>query len=135
LIRRIARLHPIVLVPIAPDMNSVISLQAVEKLFHSATDDEGRSLQPFYVLNQFDASLALHLDVREVFRRQLGERLLRFAIRRSPAVSEALAEGMTVVDYAPESLVSQDYLDVASWLRSMSPPAAAGLRNLRWSER
>jgi cellulose synthase operon protein YhjQ len=135
LVGKIANLHPTVLVPVSPDMNSVISLQAVEKLFQSATDDEGHSLQPFYVLNQFDSSLALHLDVREVFRRQLGERLLPFVIRRSPAVSEALAEGMTVVDYAPDAPVSQDYLDIASWLRSVSPPASASFRNVRWSER
>ncbi len=55
---------------------------------------------PFYLLNGFDASLPLHLDVREVLRGKLGERLLPFAVRRSPAVSEALAEGMTVIDYA-----------------------------------
>ena len=134
LIRRLARLQPTVLVPMAPDMNSVISLQAVERFFQSVTDSEGRPLQPFYVLNQFDASLALHLDVREVFRRQLGDRLVRFAIRSSPAVSEALAEGMTVVDYAPDAPVSQDYLDVASWLRGISPPASAGLHSRRWSE-
>ena len=54
------------------------------------------------MLNQFDASLPLHLDVREVLRRQLGDRLLPFVVRRAPAVSEALAEGMTVVDYAPD---------------------------------
>jgi cellulose biosynthesis protein BcsQ len=88
-------------------------------------DSEGRPLLPYYVLNQFDASLPLHLDVREVLRRQLGDRLLRFAIRRSPAVSEALAEGMTVVDYAPDAPVSQDYIDVASWLRSVSSPLTA----------
>jgi cellulose biosynthesis protein BcsQ len=87
------------------------------------------------VLNQFDASLPLHLDVREVLRRQLGDRLLRFVIRRSPAVSEALAEGMTVVDYAPDAPVSQDYFDVASWLRSVSPPATAEIANLQRGER
>jgi cellulose synthase operon protein YhjQ len=135
LVRRMANLHPIVLVPIEPDMNSVISLQAVERLFRGITDSEGRPLLPHYVLNQFDAALPLHLDVREVFRRKLGDRLLRFAIRRSPAVSEALAEGMTVVDYAPAAPVSQDYLDVASWLRSISPPATAEFRSLRWGER
>jgi cellulose synthase operon protein YhjQ len=135
LIRRLANLHPTVLVPMAPDMNSVISLQAVERFFQGITDSEGHALQPFYVLNQFDATLPLHLDVREVFRRQLGERLLPFVIRRSPAVSEALAEGMTVVDYAPEAPVSHDYLEVASWLRSVSAPATAGFRNVRWSER
>lgn len=99
LLRRMADLHPIVLVPLAGDMNSVISLQAVERVFRTIVDSDGRQLLPYYVLNQFDVSLPLHLDVREVLRRQLGDRLLRMVIRRSPAVSEALAEGMTVVDY------------------------------------
>ena len=93
------------------------------------------ALQPYYVLNQFDTSLPLHLDVREVLRRQLGERLLPFVIRRAPAVSEALAEGMTVVDYAPESPVAEDYLNIATWLRTIAAPATAGFRNVRWSER
>ncbi len=135
LVRRVVDLQPTVLVPLAPDMNSVISLQAVERLFRGITDSDGRPLLPFYVLNQFDASLPLHLDVREVFRRQLGDRLLRFAIRRSQAVSEALAEGMTVLDYAPDSPVSHDYLDVALWLRSISPPATAETRSERRGER
>jgi cellulose biosynthesis protein BcsQ len=130
LLRRMADLHPVVVVPLAPDMNSVLSLQAVEKLFRNLADSDGRPMLPFYVLNQFDATLPLHLDVREVLRRQLGDRLLRIAIRRSPAVSEALAEGMTVVDYVPDAPVSQDYLDVASWLRSISPPAAAESRSV-----
>jgi cellulose synthase operon protein YhjQ len=135
LIQRMSPLRPTVLVPMAPDMNSVISLQAVERLFRGVTDPEGRPVLPFYVLNHFDASLPLHLDVREVLRRQLGDRLLRVAIRRSPAVSEASAQGMTVVDYAPDAPVTQDFLDVASWLRSFSPPATVEPRNVRWSER
>jgi cellulose synthase operon protein YhjQ len=134
LIRAMVNLHPLVLVPMAPDMNSVISLQAVERFFQGIFDSDGRPLLPFYILNQFDASLPLHLDVREVFRRQLGDRLLHFVIRRSPQVSEALAEGMTVVDYAPDSPVSQDYLDVASWLKTISPPTTSAFRNIRWSE-
>jgi cellulose synthase operon protein YhjQ len=135
LLRRMVDLHPIVLVPMTGDMNSVMSLHAVERVFQSIVDCEGRPLLPYYVLNQFDASLPLHLDVREVLRRQLGDRLLRFVIRRSPAVSEALAEGMTVLDYAPDAPVSQDYMDVAAWLRSISPPATAVYPNLQWSER
>ncbi len=123
LVRRMVELHPTVLVPMAPDMNSVISLPAIERLFRGMVDSNGRPVLPFYVLNQFDATLPLHLDVREVLRRQLGDRLLRVAIRRSPAVSEALAEGMTVVDYVPDAPIAQDYLDVAAWLRSFSPPA------------
>ncbi len=135
IVRHMARMNPTILVPVAPDMNSIISLQTVEKFFHGCVDADGRPIQPFYVLNQFDASLPLHLDVREVLRRQLGDRLLPFVIRRAPAVSEALAEGMTVVDYAPESPVSEDYLNVATWLRTIAAPATAGFRNVRWSER
>jgi len=133
--RYMARLNPTVLVPLAPDMNSVISLQAIEKFFHGMADGDGRPLGPYYLLTQFDASLPLHLDVREVLRRQLGDRLLPFVIHRAPEVSEALAEGMTVVDYAPESPVSEDYMNVATWLRGIAAPATAGFRNVRWSER
>lgn len=130
-VERMADLRPTVLALLAPDMNSVIGLQAVERMFRGILDTEGRPQLPFYVLNQFDAALPLHLDVREVFRRKLGDRLLRVAIRRSPAVGEALAEGMTVVDYAPSAPVTQDFLEVAAWLRGVSPPAADGFRSLR----
>ena len=135
IVRRLPGMLPTVLVPVAPDMNSVISLQAVEKYFAGALDSEGNAIQPNYILNQFDASLPLHLDVREVLRRQLSERLLPFVIRRAPAVSEALAEGMTVIDYAPEAGIVEDYMNIASWLRSTSAPASQGFRNVRWSER
>jgi cellulose synthase operon protein YhjQ len=133
--RRLARMNSTVLVPVAPDMNSVISLQGVEKFFAGMVDGDGRAVQPYYLLNQFDASLPLHLDVREVMRQQLGDRLLPFVVRRSPSVSEALAEGMTVMDYAPEAPVAGDYMNLASWLRTQSAPAQAGFKNARWSER
>ncbi len=135
MIRRLARMNPAILVPVAPDMNSVISLQSVERYFQGITDTEGRGILPYYVLNQFDASLPLHLDVREVLRRQLGDRLLPFVVRRAPTVSEALAEGMTVVDYAPEAAVAGDYMNIAGWIRRLSAPATQGLRTIRWSER
>jgi cellulose synthase operon protein YhjQ len=134
-VRKLARMNSVVVVPVAPDMNSVISLGPVEKFFAGMMDGDGRAVRPYYLLNQFDASLPLHLDVREVMRQQLGDRLLPFIIRRSPAVSEALAEGMTVMDYAPDAPVAGDYMNFASWLRMQSAPAATGLKNARWSER
>lgn len=135
IVRKMARLSPTILIPLAPDMNSVISLQSIEKFFQGMVDADGRMLQPYYILNQFDVSLPLHLDVREVLRRQLGDRLLPFVIHRAPEVSEALAEGMTVIDYVPESPVSGDYMNIATWLRTLAAPATAGFRNVRWSER
>jgi cellulose biosynthesis protein BcsQ len=134
-VRQILRSATAVLVPVVPDLNSIVSLAALDSFFSQQTSPEGRPVQPYYVLNQFDSSLPLHLDVREVLRQQLGDRLLPTVVRRSPAVSEALAEGMTVIDYAANSQVAEDYLNIATWLRSISIAAAASFRGLRWTEK
>ncbi|MDR3725110.1 MAG: cellulose synthase operon protein YhjQ/BcsQ [Terracidiphilus sp.] len=133
--RKILRMSPVVLVPVTPDMNSVVSVSAIDSFFQHSAGTVGAAVMPYYVLNQFDASLPLHLDVREVLREQLGERLLPFALRRTPAVSEALAEGMTVMDYAPNSTVAEDFGNLAGWVKSQSAPASTGFRGVRWSER
>lgn len=133
--RRIMRLAPQVLVPLVPDMNSVVSVHAIEAFFDHNGGAPGKPSLPHYVLNQFDPSLPLHLDVREVLREQLGDRLLPFALRRTPAVSEALAEGMTVMDYAPNSAMTEDFASLAAWVKSLSAPLSAGFRGVRWSER
>lgn len=133
--RRVLRLAPTVLVPVVPDMNSVVSVGAIEAFFRHSGNIGGKQILPYYVLNQFDYSLPLHLDVREILREQIGDRLLPFALRRSPAVSEALAEGMTVIDYAPNAVVAEDYASLAGWVRSLSAPATQSYRGVRWSER
>jgi cellulose synthase operon protein YhjQ len=133
--RRIMRMSPLVLVPVIPDMNSVVSVSSIDVFFEHNSNPSGQPALPFYVLNQFDASLPLHLDVREVLREQLGERLLPFALRRTPAMSEALAEGMTVMDYAPSSTLADDFSTLAGWIKSISAPATTSYRGVRWSER
>jgi cellulose synthase operon protein YhjQ len=133
LVRRIASRPLVVLVPMALDVNSVITMQAVERLFQGIEDAQGHPLRPYYLLHQFDFSVPLHEEVRESLQQQLGDRLLPLAIRRSPAVNEALAEGMTIVDHAPEAPVSQDFLEVAAWLRILSPPPTAEDLTARWS--
>ncbi len=130
---RLLLLRPTVLVPVLPDMSSVASLGLLQVLL---ADEDGVPGTTLYLLNQFDASLPLHVDVRALLQQQLGDRLLPFVVRRSSAVSEALAEGMTVIDYAPDSEAAEDYRSLAGWLRSF---AAAGggwdTRGVRWSER
>jgi cellulose synthase operon protein YhjQ len=133
--RCVMRMAPVVLVPIVPDMSSVVSISLIDSFFQHNSNGAGRLSLPYFVLNQFDSSLPLHLDVREVLREQLGDRLLPFALHRTPAVSEALAEGMTVMDYAPNSPVAQDFGSLAGWVKSVSAPAITGYRGVRWSER
>jgi cellulose synthase operon protein YhjQ len=133
--RRILRMAPMVLVPVLPDMNSVVSVSSIDAFFEHNANPAGKPSMPYYVLNQFDASLPLHLDVREVLREQLSDRLLQFALRRTPAMSEALAEGMTVMDYAPGSTLAEDFVTLAGWVKSLSAPATTSYRGVRWSER
>jgi len=129
------RTAPLVLVPLVPDMNSVVSLSSIDSFFQHNGGTAGKPSLPYYVLNQFDSSLPLHLDIREVLREQLGDRLLPFVLRHAPAVSEALAEGMTVMDYAPNSTVAEDFGSLAGWVKSQSAPASSSYRGVRWSER
>jgi cellulose synthase operon protein YhjQ len=135
MLRQALRLSPLVLVPMVPDMASVVTLQALEGFFRNQEGLSGKPVQAWYVLNQFDPSSPLQLDVREVLRQQLGERLLPFAVHRSPAVSEALAEGMTAIDYAPQSPVAEDIMGLVTWIRNTSVAVSGGHRGLRWSER
>jgi hypothetical protein len=50
-------------------------------------------------------------------------------------MSEALAEGMTVMDYAPGSTLADDFSTLAGWVKSLSAPATTSYRGVRWSER
>ena len=133
--RRVLRMAPMILVPVVPDMNSVVSVSSIESFFQQHGGAHAKMAQPYYVLNQFDPALPLHLDVREVLRERLGDRLLPFVLRRAPAVSEALAEGMTVMDYAPNSTAAEDFGTLAGWVKSLSAPASTSYRGVRWSER
>ena len=136
--RRLLLLRPTILIPILPDISSVATVQALEAFLFNPANQPNRERQTgavFYLLNQFDASSPLHLDVRETLQQQLGDRLLPLVLRRSSAVSEALAEGTTVIDYAPGSTVAEDYMHLAAWLRSVVAPAAMGHTGVRWSER
>jgi cellulose biosynthesis protein BcsQ len=135
MLRQALRLSPTVLVPVVPDMASAVSLQSLETFFKNQEGLSGHPLRAWYVLNQFDPSMPLQLDVREVLRQQLGERLLPFAIHRSTAVSEALAEGMTVIDYAPNSPAAEDIMNLVTWIRNTTVAVTTSQRGMRWSER
>ncbi len=105
---------------VVPDLHAVLGLRHLERSFRNLTS-ASESKHPLYVLlNRFDASVPLHVEMRARLARQLGDRLLPFSIRRSDAIAEALARFSTVMDYAPNSGIAEDFLNVAQWLESLA---------------
>ena len=105
------------LIPIVPDFGSALGVLALEARLRTKIANSQRSNLPFYVLNKFDPKLALHRDTEALLKGALGKRLLPVILRRSDSVSEALAKGMTVVDYCPGTGIAQDFQQLTAWVR------------------
>ena len=133
-VRELSKTSPAILVPLVPDVNSVVTASAIDSFFQRQGGASGIQSTVFYVLNQFDSSLPLHLDVRGMLQERLGDRLLPFTLEHSPAVNEALAEGMTVIDYAPDAQITANFTNLAKWLETVLAPAKSNSSG-RWSER
>ena len=133
-VRELSKTSPAILVPLVPDVNSVMTANAIDSFFQRQLDASGSQTKVFYVLNQFDSSLPLHLDVRSMLQERLSDRLLPFTLERTPVVSEALAEGMTIMDYVPDARITADFTNLAKWLETVLAPAKSNSSG-RWSER
>ncbi|HEV2327146.1 MAG TPA: cellulose synthase operon protein YhjQ/BcsQ [Terracidiphilus sp.] len=133
--QELSPMAPTVLVPLIPDVNSVITANSIDAFFRQRANGQGAEPQVYFVLNQFDPSVLLHLELAKALHASLGERLLPFALERDPAVSEALADGMTIIDYAPDSPSVDDYTRLAEWVAQAMAPVNANPRSSRWSER
>jgi cellulose synthase operon protein YhjQ len=130
----LSKISLLVLVPLVPDVNSLVSAKVIDSFFLRHSGASVRQSDIFYVLNQFDSSQPLHHDVRRVLQKRLGHRLLPMALERAPEMSEALAEGMTIMDYAPDSKASANFTSLANWLQEVQKATATNPRG-RWSER
>ncbi|MEO9382955.1 cellulose biosynthesis protein BcsQ [Chromobacterium phragmitis] len=69
-----------------------------------------------FVINQFDPARRLDRDVENLLRNMLGSRLAPLPVTRDEAMREALAAGVPVSVFAPESQVADDLRQLAVWL-------------------
>jgi cellulose synthase operon protein YhjQ len=126
---QIMKLARVCLVVLTPDVNSVMALAPFRRLSEHAIRPGSPQKQPnvYFLINKFDPTSAFHAEVRQNLRLQLGARLLPFCIRRNDVIAEALAAGMTVLDYAPNSAPAEDFLRLSAWAReSAFSPRAIG---------
>jgi cellulose biosynthesis protein BcsQ len=107
------------LVPVLADMRGVKAAVRLSEQLDSYESEQGRRLAFYFVLNQFDRASRLQEEMRQHLMRRLGGRLAPVSIRWSEEVGAALAEGTTVLDYAPESPASQDFESLGEWLAGL----------------
>jgi cellulose synthase operon protein YhjQ len=113
----LSRSNQFALMPIVPDLNCALEMTRMEEAIQDPRLNWRCEIPLYYVLNKFDSSVALHRDTRSYLQQKVGDRLLPSILRRSDAMPEALAEGMTVIDYCPEAGIAHDFLELADWLR------------------
>jgi cellulose biosynthesis protein BcsQ len=101
---------------LVPDTRCLAALKRFEDARHEESADF--SSGPFLLLNQFDQSDPLHTEIRSRLANRYPHRLIPIAIRRDRQVPAALAEGMTIIDYAPESSASEDIAHLYQWFRA-----------------
>jgi MinD-like ATPase involved in chromosome partitioning or flagellar assembly len=101
---------------LVPDTRCLAALKRAEEMVNTVRSEETSS--PLLILNQFDASDPLHTEVRSRLLNRFPGRLVPVQIRRDRSIPAALAEGMTVIDYAPESNAAEDFVRLDQWLRA-----------------
>ncbi len=106
-----------ILIAIVPDFACTLSVLALEERLNAKLANSQQTDRPFYVFNKFDHEMALHRDIEALLKTHVGNRLLPVLLRRNESVSEALAKGMTVVDYCASAGISQDFQQLAEWAR------------------
>ncbi|MGA2961510.1 MAG: cellulose synthase operon protein YhjQ/BcsQ [Candidatus Korobacteraceae bacterium] len=104
---------------LVPDIGSLLSVPKLKNLLEQQYQSGFRKVNPYFVLNKFDANSAFHNEIRKHLRQQLGPRLLPFTVRRSDLVAEAIAAGMTVLDYAPRAAIVDDLLRLSAWVNEL----------------
>jgi CobQ/CobB/MinD/ParA nucleotide binding domain len=88
-----------------PDVSSLLGVRKLKERLQVS----GTAANAICVLNRFDTAISLHREVLGWYRENFGHVAI---IHHSPLVPEALAEGSTIVDWAPRTKAAADFLEL-----------------------
>lgn len=131
LLPAILKMCTVILVPLLPDVNSIVSVARVEDSLQ-ALGSNGPAV--CYFFNRFDEQSPNDQRARDFVLRHCGHRLLPFSLRNSPELGSVLQSGLPGVDSPPGSGLGHDYLQLALWVRRVAPLKSSVLLPARWSE-
>ena len=114
------------LIPLLPDVRTVCSVEPLLQRLQTLGAECGVPPRFYFLLSQFDANVRLHCEIREWLSHTFGEMLLPITLRRADEISDALADGATVIDHAPNSGITHDFRQLAAWVKQLPRTEARG---------
>lgn len=93
-----------------PDLRCVIGAERLAKRLRKHKP----SFRPVLVLNKFDRNVGLHVEILQLLKNQFADQFHYLAISRGDQALDALAEGLTVFDLAPECAITHDLKALAA---------------------
>ncbi|MCR2747108.1 cellulose biosynthesis protein BcsQ [Limnobacter parvus] len=100
------------LVTLVPDSASILGIDA---MLPHLLKSRGAS---YFLMNRFDSAKVLHLDLWTLCKMKLSHRLLPFYLHEDQALSESMAAGLPLADYAPRSQLVDDQQKLCNWIDS-----------------
>lgn len=107
---------------LTPSPASLLRLPAVLDEFRRLN---GSRKSPSLLLNQFEPTNGLHVEIRSNLSKQFGEHLLPFVIRRDEAFPSCMAAGGSVVELMPESAAAAAVQDLIEWMRNYASSSSS----------
>jgi len=134
LLPQILSMCAFVLIPLLPDMNSILSVSRIESMFEQMRLRGAGIPSPFYLFNKFDAEDEVDEGARELVMRQCGGRLLPWSIRYDAEAARAIARRKTVIDHAPDAELAHASHKLAALLQRTVAGKRARRSGRRWND-
>lgn len=103
------------LVLMAPEPNTMWGTDA---LLPGLLKSRGAS---YFLMNRFESSKVLHLDLWTLSKLKLSHRLLPFYLHEDQALAESIASGLALQEYAPQSQLVEDLAKLCNWIDGELP--------------
>ena len=113
--------NAVAIVPLLPDLRTACRLEPLLKRLIALREECDSPLPIYFLLSQFDPQVRLHCEIGEWLQESFRTLVLPLTLRRGDEICEALADGGTVIDYAPTSGIAHDYRMLAAWINQLPP--------------
>ena len=117
-----------IIVPLLPDLSALRIVATMRQLLEPLGSDAPSLC---FLLNGMDSSAGAE-EVRAQLTDLLGDQLFPSVILQQPEVRKALAEGIVLPSFAPESQATGVFGQIVDWL--LKPNEALTVSAQRWSE-